>query len=116
MELLDDHVLAQLTQDIGAETLPIILQSFIAETKTRLNDMKSLTENQDWVNLGKEAHTLKSTSGSFGLMPLHEMAKNLDQACRQNQSAQAQKIADEIIALGWESLAAIEAWLSRQTG
>lgn len=112
MSILDEAVLSQLALDIGEETLPIVLQAFLAETKDRLETIKNLSAAQRWTELGKEGHTLKSTAGSFGLMELHLMAKAMDEACRHQNAERAMVLAAEIDILGQKSITTLETWLA----
>lgn len=109
--LVDESVLKQLRQDIGEDTLNSLLDTFIDETVTRLSLIKKLCQEEKWDNLEREGHTLKSTCGSFGLMPLCGKAKELDESCRQKNYSQAKTISAEIENFGNESIEILRRWM-----
>lgn len=78
-EVLDREVLAQLAQDLDAELLADVLRQFVEETRERVARIAGET---DRAVLTREAHTLKSTAGTFGALALCSAARALEMACR----------------------------------
>lgn len=78
-EVLDREVLAQLAQDLDAELLSDVLRQFVEETRERVARIAGET---DRAVLTREAHTLKSTAGTFGARALCSAARALEMACR----------------------------------
>lgn len=78
-EVLDREVLAQLAQDLDAELLADVLRQFVEETRERVARIAGET---DRAVLTREAHTLKSTAGTFGARALCSAARALETACR----------------------------------
>ncbi len=78
-EVLDREVLAQLAQDLDAELLADVLRQFVEETRERVARIAGET---DCAVLTREAHTLKSTAGTFGARALCSAARALEMACR----------------------------------
>ncbi|MBK1839324.1 response regulator [Azospirillum sp. YIM B02556] len=78
-EVLDLEVLAQLAQDLDAELLADVLRQFVEETRERV---ARIAEETDRAVLAREAHTLKSTAGTFGALALCGAARALEMACR----------------------------------
>ncbi len=78
-EVLDREVLAQLAQDLDAELLADVLRQFVEETRERVARIAGET---DRAVLTREAHTLKSTAGTFGAHALCSAARALEMACR----------------------------------
>ncbi|CAO3416406.1 response regulator [Azospirillum endophyticum] len=78
-EVLDREVLAQLAQDLDAELLTDVLRQFVEETRERV---ARIAEETDRAVLAREAHTLKSTAGTFGARALCAAARALEMACR----------------------------------
>lgn len=78
-EVLDREVLAQLAQDLDAELLADVLRQFVEETRERVARIAGET---DRAVLTREAHTLKSTAGTFGARALCSAARALEMACR----------------------------------
>lgn len=67
-----------LKKDVGAELLLTILEVYLSETKNRLTTMKTLWQDNQLQPLSNEAHALKSSSGSFGLIELQALAKTIE--------------------------------------
>lgn len=78
-EVLDREVLAQLAQDLEADLLADVLRQFVEETRERV---ARIAEESDLAVLTREAHTLKSTAGTFGARALCSAARALEMACR----------------------------------
>ncbi|WP_376957997.1 response regulator [Azospirillum sp. A26] len=78
-EVLDCEVLAQLAQDLDADLLTDVLRQFVEETRERVARIAGET---DRAVLMREAHTLKSTAGTFGATALCSAARALEMACR----------------------------------
>lgn len=78
-EVLDREVLAQLAQDLEADLLADVLRQFVEETRERVARIMAET---DRAVLTREAHTLKSTAGTFGARALCAAARALEMACR----------------------------------
>ncbi|MDR6769494.1 response regulator [Azospirillum sp. BE72] len=84
-EVLDREVLAQLAQDLEADLLADVLRQFVEETQERV---ARITEETDRAVLTREAHTLKSTAGTFGARALCSAARALEMACRASLGAE----------------------------
>lgn len=78
-EVLDREVLAQLAQDLEADLLADVLRQFVEETRERV---ARIMAEADRAVLTREAHTLKSTAGTFGARALYGAARALEMACR----------------------------------
>lgn len=85
-KLVDETTLRQLERDTSTEVLPEILGIFVEETKKRLEKILVHSDNKEWSAIENEAHTLKSSSGSFGAFPLQEVAKNIEEESRLKNS------------------------------
>ena len=84
-EVLDREVLAQLAQDLEADLLADVLRQFVEETRERA---ARIAEETDRTVLTREAHTLKSTAGTFGARALCSAARALEMACRASLGAE----------------------------
>ncbi|KAA0580351.1 response regulator [Azospirillum sp. B21] len=90
-EALDREVLAQLAQDLEAELLADVLRQFVEETRERVARIAAET---DRAVLTREAHTLKSTAGTFGARALCSAARALEMACRASLGAEGAERAE----------------------
>ncbi|WP_372397949.1 response regulator [Azospirillum sp. HJ39] len=85
-EVLDREVLDQLAQDLDADLLADVLRQFVDETRERVDRIVAET---DRAILTREAHTLKSTAGTFGARSLCNAARALEMACRASPAAES---------------------------
>ncbi|MGQ9364761.1 response regulator [Azospirillum sp. ST 5-10] len=78
---LDAGVLAQLAEDLDADLVADLVRQFVQETRDRVRRIAGA--ELDAATLQREAHTLKSTAGTFGARRLAQRARDLEQACRE---------------------------------
>lgn len=112
--VLDDAVLTELADDVGADLLPELIETFLEETRERLVVMATMWGEGNIAGLGHEAHTLKSTSGSFGALALQAAAARLEAACEANDAIAgdvAGAYADAVEVRGPEAVSAFAARL-----
>ncbi|HYD32712.1 MAG TPA: response regulator, partial [Azospirillaceae bacterium] len=77
--VLDEDVLEQLAHDLDTEVLPELVREFVAEATARAERIASAN---DPATLAQEAHTLKSTAGTFGARQLSQRARELERLCK----------------------------------
>jgi len=107
-ELLDTEVLGQLALDLDAELLADVIREFVEETLARAERIAA--SGADLASLAKEAHTLKSTAGTFGARYLSAAARALELACRDKAVGEVESLRSDIPRLARE---AVEAYRSR---
>ena len=107
-ETLDTEVLGQLAQDLDAELLADVIREFVEETLARAERIAA--SGADLASLAKEAHTLKSTAGTFGARYLSAAARALELACRDNAVGEVESLRGDIPRLARE---AVEAYRTR---
>ncbi len=100
--LLDIGILQQLEDDTSAQALIGILAIFYRETRERL-DRLGADEMLAAAELETEAHTLKSSAGSFGAVALQQLATTLEEAVK-NKTA-TRELCHNVCNLGEQSLA-----------
>jgi PAS domain S-box-containing protein len=83
--LVNRTVLRQLALDTSPEVLPNIVQLFEQETRERVPRMRKYADTGDLGCLADEAHTLKSAAGSFGLLRLQALAREIELRGREGQ-------------------------------
>ncbi|CAO3414709.1 response regulator [Azospirillum doebereinerae] len=104
--VLDREVLAQLERDLGPELLAEVLRQFVDETLERV---AQIAGQADLAALTREAHTLKSTAGTFGAHALCAAARALEAACRDGAAAEVEALRGGIPRLAEEAIAAYRA-------
>jgi HPt (histidine-containing phosphotransfer) domain-containing protein len=107
--VLDDTVLKQLQADTNLEIMQDLIRTYIAESAERLKRMAAAAAQGDITTLGREAHALKSSSGTFGATKLQEQARALEAACRAGDATKALDLAKPIQAMAVEASKALAA-------
>ena len=82
LAVLDRATLDQLAADTDPEIAQELVRTFVHETVARLDHIAHAADTRDFTTLEREAHSLKSSSGTFGALALQEHAKALELACR----------------------------------
>jgi HPt (histidine-containing phosphotransfer) domain-containing protein len=77
---LDRRPIEQMVADVGEEAFQRLARLFETETRDAMKEMRRLVGVQDWRELGRQAHSLKHSSASFGLAGLAEVAYGLERA------------------------------------
>jgi HPt (histidine-containing phosphotransfer) domain-containing protein len=63
---------------MGADFIDELLQAYYDETLKLLSDLKQALSNQDYETFQRSAHSIKSTSNSFGALEFGIMARELE--------------------------------------
>jgi HPt (histidine-containing phosphotransfer) domain-containing protein len=87
---LDRGPIEQMIADVGAEAFRRLARLFEEETRAAVVEMRRLLGAQDWCELGRQAHSLKHSTASFGLVDLAALALALEttaDAANANESA-----------------------------
>lgn len=78
----DDSCLAGLEDALPRDEFERLLTDYLANAANRLAQIKALGDRGDLQALAFAAHTLISTSGSYGLGRASAVARALEQACK----------------------------------
>jgi HPt (histidine-containing phosphotransfer) domain-containing protein len=81
---VDEGVLCALLDDMGgdAEVVKELVQSYLEEAPRLLAEARQALADGDTATVQRAAHTLKSTSATFGALALAESSRVLEQAAR----------------------------------
>jgi len=93
---IDHAALIQMAEDTDPEMLPELIDIFITHAKERFLKMTDAAGRMDLVQLENEAHALKGSAATFGVMRLHQLASDMEQACKENDEAFITKHANKI--------------------
>jgi PAS domain S-box-containing protein len=77
-EYISKTVLFQLIEDTSLAAVNRMMAVFVSETNKRIQIMQALIEEEDWTELGKEAHSLKSSAASYGALSLSTLAEKIE--------------------------------------
>jgi CheY-like chemotaxis protein/HPt (histidine-containing phosphotransfer) domain-containing protein len=75
--ILDRTAVDEFVEDVGVDVIGHMLRTFASETERRLGILRDLTIG-DRAAIHLEAHTLKGSSGIFGLMRFSELSRRLE--------------------------------------
>lgn len=81
---VDKQALGSLVYNIGRENFAAASALFEKEMDSRVNSINSAWVNRDLPVLAKEAHTLKSSAASFGVLKFSAQIADLEEASRRN--------------------------------
>lgn len=101
---IDENVLAQLLEDTGATVVPVMMEVYFAETRDHLQRLSELATQPDLSEMQREAHALKSSSGTMGAVALQQGAKALEEACKANDDKCAVALVEQLQRVGRESI------------
>jgi HPt (histidine-containing phosphotransfer) domain-containing protein len=107
--LVDAAVLSRLAAELDAEILPELLDAFLGEAAGRAADMVGIAAAGDLRGLDRQAHSLRSSAGTFGAARLAARARGIEGACRAGDQAAALALARSLPALALDTAEAIAA-------
>jgi len=96
-EALDEAVLDDLVETVGADSLALIVDSFLEDVSHRLHRLSAMDDAMpagivDLRALAQEAHDLSSLAGSFGGMAVMHIAWRMEVLCRNGHRDQAARL------------------------
>jgi len=86
---LDPAILDQLEADTDPTIAQELVKTYVLETVARIDHIAHAAERRDFATLEREAHSLKSSSGTFGALALQAHAKSIELACKDGKGEQA---------------------------
>ena len=87
---LDRRPIDQMVLDVGGEAFQRLARLFEEETRGSVVALRSLLDAQDWRELGRQAHSLKHATSSFGLTDLAAIAALIEKAADAHRGADAE--------------------------
>jgi two-component system sensor histidine kinase/response regulator len=97
--ILELEVLDKLESIMPWDRLIVIASSFLNGVIARVDRIATLAADHNFERLGREAHDLKSTSGSFGARRLQYFSEQLEAACHDSDLSTALELAAAITAV-----------------
>jgi HPt (histidine-containing phosphotransfer) domain-containing protein len=74
-----------LKEAMGADYIVEVIQVYFEETPQLLSDLRQALEKQDCETFRRSAHSIKSTSNSFGALQFGAQAKELEMMGREGR-------------------------------
>lgn len=87
---IDRRPIDQMVLDVGGDAFQRLARLFEEETRGAVVALRSLLGTQDWRELGRQAHSLKHSTSSFGLTDLAAMAALIEKAADAHRGAEAE--------------------------
>ncbi|ACJ28397.1 PAS domain protein [Shewanella piezotolerans WP3] len=116
--ILDEATLIELSSMLGEDAMARMFSVFLNEAEERLTVLKSLLNaydslgNCDLDEVDIQAHTLKSSAGSFGAQALSVAAKSLEQSAKAGDVSQLSQLLNNVIDIGEQTLQVFKARLT----
>ncbi|MFC1751326.1 response regulator [Pseudomonadota bacterium] len=101
---IDERILEQLLEDTGSSVVPCMMEVYFKETREHLERVSVLANVKDLNEIEREAHALKSSSGTMGAAALQASAKALEAACKRADEDAVDELVSEIRRIGDESI------------
>ena len=77
---IDRRPIDQMVLDVGGEAFQRLARLFEDETRGAVVALRALLIAEDWRELGRQAHSLKHATSSFGLIDLAALAALIEKA------------------------------------
>jgi HPt (histidine-containing phosphotransfer) domain-containing protein len=87
--VVDRRPIDQMVLDVGGDAFQRLARLFEDETRGAVVALRTLLDNHDWRELGRQAHSLKHATSSFGLNDLASIAALIERAADTHKSAEA---------------------------
>lgn len=85
-DLVNDDVLNQLRKDAGPALVGELIAAFMAETDERLIRIAAAVNAGNHEEIAADGHSMKSSSGTFGALPLQALSARLEAAATQGDT------------------------------
>ena len=96
MSTIDQATFEQLKNDVGADFVGELITTYCAETPQLIAQLQRARTAHDVATFRQAAHSIKSTSNTFGALSLGEMAKELEMMGRAGDLAGAREKVDRL--------------------
>jgi HPt (histidine-containing phosphotransfer) domain-containing protein len=87
---IDRRPIDQMVLDVGGDAFQRLARLFEEETRGTVVALRSLLGTQDWRELGRQAHSLKHSTSSFGLADLAGLAALIEKAADAHRAAEVE--------------------------
>jgi len=87
---VDRRPIDQMVLDVGGDAFQRLARLFEEETRAAVVALRSLLGTEDWRELGRQAHSLKHSTSSFGLTELASVAALIEKAADAQRGAEAE--------------------------
>jgi len=110
--LLCEDTLNELVEQVGSELVETLLVDLTDDAGNRVTRMQQLLADGDMDELRKEAHTLKSSSGTLGLKILSDQAAVIERKLVTGEGPDVTPLVPDLPQMLTDGLAAANAWVA----
>lgn len=103
----DDAPLGDVETSLPRDQFVAFVEDYLASVARHVEHVLSLRAAGDLAGLAREAHTLISVTGSYGLRQASVFARELQQACKAQDAARAQALVSDFAAATGRGCAAM---------
>lgn len=111
-DMLCEETLNELVEQVGSELVETLLSDLFEDAGKRVKSMQSLLSEGQMDELRKEAHTLKSSTGTMGLKVLSEQAGIIERKLVTGEGPDVAPIVPTLPQLLEEGLSQANAWIA----
>lgn len=111
LEILDAPMMEGYKEALGEDVLKELVQTYIEDTGQRIGIIRTLFDEKNYDQLGKEGHTIKGSSSNMGVLRVAEFGKILQTACEENNVPVIEAIVPKMEQAVGEALHAIQRYL-----
>ena len=105
-------MLQNLLDSLGREQFNDLLKSFISTADEIISTIEKLKETENINNIQYRGHELKGMAANFGFIELSNIAKNIEQAARDNNLETAVIEIEKLPDANQRAKEAIETWIN----
>lgn len=110
--IFDKNMLQNLLDSLGREQFNDLLKSFISTADEIISTIEKLKETENINNIQYRGHELKGMAANFGFIELSNIAKNIEQAARDNNLETAVIEIEKLPDANQRAKEAIETWIN----
>lgn len=114
-DLLSYEILEELRDQVGIELIASLEDELASDAGMRIQEIEKLHAAQSFDALRKEAHTLKSSTGTLGLKKISELAAFIERTLVQQTGDNIAPIIPTLRPLFDESLQALKTWVEENS-
>jgi len=113
--IIDEEHLANLRDILPSDRLLGLITFYVESADERVDRMISLVDSGDITGLRHEAHDIISTAGNLGARRLQMLGAELQEACKDGDLADIERVMAKIIIASPEASAWLQRWLDSVT-
>jgi len=98
MSVIDLPTFEKLMHNVGADFVGELIAAYGAETPQLMTKLRQALTAQDAGTFRQAAHSIKSTSNTFGALQLGALAKELEMMGREGNLTNAHHTVDQLVA------------------